>query len=182
MIHFDLEQPQDQAVIENILDQAFGPSRSDKSSYALRHSLNRVDDLCLTARLNAQSAVVGTVRIWEAAVVDLLNHKFQDTLLLGPLAVLPTMQGLRIGAGLMRRVLSKIDVLGYQRVMLVGDIDFYNQFGFQGVKPRHITMPGGMDADRLLVRQTSGIKSLPTVGRVVSRDYKTLEEKPLFAA
>jgi putative acetyltransferase len=49
---------------------------------------------------------------------------------LGPIGVLPEMQGRHLGHALMRSVIGAADALGYPAVVLLGDPAFYSRFGF----------------------------------------------------
>ncbi len=165
MITIDRERPFDKAAIEKLLDVAFGPDRFNKSSYSLRENNQPVNGLSYVAR--ADNKIVGTIRYWPIVVRDLLGGKSVDALLLGPLAVSPAVQGKGVGAQLMHKSLAAANGAGHDRILLVGDYDYYVRFGFEPVLPRYITLPGGKDARRLLVRQPATISSLPSVGKIV---------------
>ncbi|WP_417450733.1 GNAT family N-acetyltransferase [Kordiimonas sp.] len=165
MINFDQERPFDKAQIEALLDVAFGPDRFKKSSYALRENVDPVARLSRVAR--ADGRIVGTVRFWPVLVRDLIRGSDMHALLLGPLAVAPGMQSHGVGGELMRRSITAATEAGHRRILLVGDIAYYGRFGFESVLPNYITMPGGRDARRLLVRQSTALPSLPAVGKVM---------------
>lgn len=165
MIKLDQERSCDVAEIEKLLDAAFGPDRFNKSSYALRESLEPVPMLSYVARTDDH--IVGTIRYFPIHIQDLLGGRSENALLLGPLAVSPTLQKAGVGGKLISQTLSAARAMGHKRILLVGDIDYYSRFGFESVLPRYITLPGGRDARRLLVRQTATISALPTVGRLM---------------
>ena len=164
MITFDQERPQDSAEIDALLDAAFGPERLKKSSNILRK--NSPELKALSRVMRAEGHVVATVRFTPVHVRDALLAQHADALLLGPLAVDPMMQGAGLGAELMKHSLAAVDAAGYERIILVGDQAYYGGFGFEQVLPRLITMPGGKDASRLLVRQQKGVEPLPLLGTV----------------
>ncbi|WP_417458714.1 GNAT family N-acetyltransferase [Kordiimonas sp.] len=168
MINFDQERPFDGVQIEALLDAAFGPDRFNKSSYSLRETVAPLASLSHVAR--AEGRIVGTVRFWPVLIKDLLRGSCEKALLLGPLAVAPSMQKYGIGSQLMNRSLAAASLAGHRRILLVGDIDYYCRFGFKNVLPNYITMPGGKDARRLLVRQNTSLPSLPAVGKIISAD------------
>ncbi|WP_262691106.1 GNAT family N-acetyltransferase [Kordiimonas aestuarii] len=165
MINFDQERPFDKAQVEALLDVAFGPDRFSKSSYSLRENVGPVASLSRVARVDGR--IVGTVRFWPILVRDLIRGSDMEALLLGPLAVAPSVQSHGVGAELMQRSLAAAAEAGHRRVLLVGDIAYYGRFGFESVLPNYITMPGGRDARRLLVRQSAAMKSLPAVGKIL---------------
>lgn len=168
MINFDQERPFDGAQIEALLDAAFGPDRFNKSSYSLRETVAPIASLSHVAR--AEGRIVGTVRFWPVLIKDLLRGACEGALLLGPLAVAPSMQKYGIGSELMNRSLDAASTAGHRRILLVGDIDYYGRFGFKSVLPNYITLPGGKDARRLLVRQNTALPSLPGVGKIIPAD------------
>lgn len=164
MITFDQERPQDCAEIDALLDAAFGPERFKKPSHLLRKEnppLGRFSKI-----MRAEGHVVATVRFTPIHVIDPLLTRNSDALLLGPLAVHPMMQGAGLGSELMKYALAAVDQEGYDRIMLVGDVDYYGRFGFEPTLPRLVTMPGGRDASRLLVRHTGSVEPLPLLGTV----------------
>ncbi|MFC4347840.1 GNAT family N-acetyltransferase [Kordiimonas lipolytica] len=165
MITIDRERPFDKAAIEKLLDVAFGPDRFNKSSYSLRENNQPVAGLSYVAR--KADKIVGTVRYWPIEVRDLLGGKPVEALLLGPLAVSPSVQGQGVGAQLMHKSMASANGAGHDRILLVGDYAYYQRFGFEPVLPRYITLPGGKDARRLLVRQPATTTSLPSVGKIV---------------
>jgi len=164
MISIDRERPFDTAAIENLLDTVFGPERAEKSSQSLRDNNQPIASLSYVAR--AGERLVGTVRFWPIHVTDLLGGIKLDALLLGPLAVSPSVQNKGVGADLLTQAISAANGAGHHRILLVGDHDYYARFGFKRVLPHYITLPGGRDARRLLVRQPATLRSLPSVGKL----------------
>ncbi|MGN1290846.1 MAG: GNAT family N-acetyltransferase, partial [Bradyrhizobium sp.] len=71
-------------------------------------------------------------------------------LLLGPLAVAEEVRCLGIGAALMRLALRRANLLGHRAVILVGDADYYDRFGFSVAITGALRMPGPYERERLL--------------------------------
>jgi GNAT superfamily N-acetyltransferase len=69
-------------------------------------------------------------------------------LLLGPIAVHPTHQGEGLGGLLINESLTEARRLGWERVLLVGDLPYYSRFGFE--KLSHVIMPPPTNPDRVL--------------------------------
>jgi predicted N-acetyltransferase YhbS len=164
MITIDQERPQDRVEIEALLDAAFGPERSQKSSYKLRAQVSPLANLSTVIR--AEGHVAATVRYTPVHVAGHFMATKSNALLLGPLAVSPLMQSAGLGSALVQHTLEKVDELRHERVFLVGDIKYYQRFGFQPVRPRHISMPCGSDAGRLLVRSKGDVQNLPLWGEL----------------
>lgn len=141
----DRAEPGDQDAIEQLLDLCFGADRQAKLSYRYREGVNPVAELLLVAR--TADGLVGTVRYWPIAI----GAHFVRALLLGPLAVAPEQRGRGIGGALMRRALDFATDAGHDRVLLVGDADYYRPFGFVPAARYGITMPGEAPG-RLLVK------------------------------
>jgi predicted N-acetyltransferase YhbS len=91
---------------------------------------------------NEYGVPVGAIRYWPVRIGD------QPVLLLGPIAVHPTAQGEGLGGYLMRESLHLAADMGWQRVMLVGDLPYYARFGF--AKLEAVEMPPPTNPDRVL--------------------------------
>ncbi|MBO9418204.1 N-acetyltransferase [Labrenzia sp. R4_2] len=127
---------------EALLDLSFGLDRHLKTSERLREG--RLPVFAFTA-LDASGKVVGTVRLW--AVADRWGHQ---SLLLGPLAVDPECRGLKVGDRLMRHALNQAALHGHGSVLLVGDLRYYERFGFAAGLLEDVALPGPVDYRRLL--------------------------------
>jgi predicted N-acetyltransferase YhbS len=170
MIEITLEQPHDAAMIECLLDQAFGPHRINKISYRYRRGVEALHPLCLVAR--DDGAFVGTIRNWPIAIED----SEVPTILVGPVAVDPARAGCGIGAQLMNEAMKRARVAGYRLAVLVGDEPYYGRFGFAPVQHWGLVMPDEVAArvlgllldpalavprGRLIAYGSAGIQALP---------------------
>ncbi len=144
-ISFTPERPADAADIEALLDLAFGAGRLAKASYQFRHGVKRVPSLSLVA--HDAGRLVGAIRYWPVRI----GPAATPALLLGPLAVDPARRGEGIGRTLVGRTLDQAMFAGHRVVLLVGDLDYYRQFGFEPAAPHGIAMPREKP-ERLLVR------------------------------
>ncbi len=166
MFMFDQERVSDAPAISSLLNIVFGLDRHNKASYALRQNIMPIEPLCQVVR--GAGKLLATIRFWPVFIDDLITGEQHKALLLGPLAVDPHYQGSGIGSRLMEQSISAAEDLGHQRILLVGEACFYRRFGFVPTLPSYITLPGGRDARRLLVKQSAILPSLPAVGRVES--------------
>jgi predicted N-acetyltransferase YhbS len=130
---------------EALLDRAMGPKRRRKSSEKLRRGRRPSEGLALVAR-DASGAVTGTVRLWDVV----LGEGGRSALLLGPLAVDPTIKNAGIGSALMRHAIAEAARLGHAAILLVGDAPYYERFGFSAEKTGSLAMPGPYERHRLL--------------------------------
>jgi predicted N-acetyltransferase YhbS len=130
---------------EALLDRAMGPGRRRKSSEALRRGRLPAEGLALVAR-DAHGDLVGTVRLWDVQA----GPGGPRALLLGPLAVEPSLKGAGVGSALMRRAVEEAGRLGHGAIFLVGDAPYYERFGFSSGKTGSLSMPGPYERERFL--------------------------------
>lgn len=128
-----------------LLDRAMGPKWKKKASHRLRRGRLPAGGLAFVAA-NGAGAVVGTVRMWSVTA----GEGGRPALLLGPLAVDPSVKSAGIGAALMRHALEEARRLGHRAVLLVGDAAYYSRFGFSAEKTGSLAMPGPYERERFL--------------------------------
>ena len=133
-------------LIEQLLDEAFGIERRVLTAYRLREGVAPVAELSYAAWLDG--TLVGSLRFWPIVIQDIW-----EALLLGPLAVAPSLRGRGCGIALMEAGLARAADLGHERVILVGDEPYYSRVGFSRVPDDRLIMPGYVDPDRLLYRE-----------------------------
>ena len=138
------ETAADVAVREALLDRAMGQGRKRKSSEKLRRGRRPSEGLAFVAR-DADGRIVGTVRLWDV-------HAGGDrrALLLGPLAVDPSVKSAGIGSALMLHAIGEAKRLGHRAILLVGDAPYYGRFGFSAEKTGRLAMPGPYERHRFL--------------------------------
>ncbi|QND62759.1 N-acetyltransferase [Mesorhizobium loti] len=139
------ETAADVAAREALLDRAMGPKRRKKSSEKLRRGRRPSEGLAFVAR-DASGGVAGTVRLWDVT----LGEGGKAALLLGPLAVDPSLKNAGIGSALMRQAIAEAARLGHAAILLVGDAPYYGRFGFSAEKTGSLAMPGPYERHRLL--------------------------------
>jgi predicted N-acetyltransferase YhbS len=127
--------------VEALYDLCFAPGRTALSSYRLREGVAPVAELCLTLRDEYQ-VLAAVIRYWPVRVGG------KRVLLLGPVAVHPTHQGEGLGALLIQESLAEARLLGWERVLLVGDAPYYSRFGFRKIDG--VEMPPPTNPDRVL--------------------------------
>ena len=145
---YRLEKANDAFAIDHIHRRAFGPGRYAKTAFRLRGSTQPDPRLCFVAELDGQT--VATVRLTPITVGA------DPVMLLGPLAVHPDLKNRGAGRALLRLSLRAASDVGQKAVLLVGDQAYYCPFGFEPVPPGRITLPGPVDASRLLLAPLNG--------------------------
>jgi predicted N-acetyltransferase YhbS len=136
------ENSRDILAREALLDRAFGRKRARKSSERLREGRLPAEGLAFTAVQNG--VLVATLRLWSVKAGD------ADALLLGPIAVAPTLRSQGLGGRMIRQALEKATVSGHGAVLLVGDAPYYQRFGFSRALTERLDMPGPVDPQRFL--------------------------------
>jgi predicted N-acetyltransferase YhbS len=159
----EAQMPQDQPLIENILDLGFGLSRRTKTSYRLREGSEPVDGLSMVIR-DAELGVAGTISYWPL----LIGEAATPALLLGPLAVHPERQNQGYGRLLMAASLKRARELGHGLVLLVGDAPYYQQAGFLQVPAGQLDLPGPFDPKRLMFLELQSGALAPAHGLVLA--------------
>jgi predicted N-acetyltransferase YhbS len=139
------ESPGDHDAVERLVDMTFGPGRFAKTAYRLREAVLPDARLSLVAQDSGSEALWGSVRFWPVIVGEAL------ALLLGPLAVVPSLRGQGIGISLMQRGIDTAASLPeYGALVLVGDEPYYAKVGFTRIPPGQLRFPGPVDPNRVL--------------------------------
>src|SRR6476620_11942332 len=137
------ETPKDAQAIERLHERTFGPGRFVLSAYRLREHVDHLLDLSFTARIG--TLLVGSVRQLPVCIGE------TPALMLGPLTVEPPFRSRGVGRALLDRALKDARAKGHRLVILVGDEPYYSRVGFKPVPKDRVTMPGPVDAARILV-------------------------------
>lgn len=139
----------DAAARERLLDAAMGAGRRRKSSETLRRGRHPASGLSFVAS-DDSGRIVGTVRLWHVHAGAGQDCLPVPALLLGPLAVCPSLKGIGIGTLLVKAALREAARLGHPAVLLVGDPGYYARFGFSAGLTRRLSMPGPYEVERFL--------------------------------
>ena len=135
-----LQSDADLPAIDNLMAEAFGPARHSRSIWQLRPS-PPVPDMCLVIRDGDEP--VGSLRYWEVRLGD------EAILLLGPLAVRPSLRGKGYGRQLIEDSLRRAAAGPWQLILVSGEVDYYPKFGFVPAAPYGIDWPGFIEPERL---------------------------------
>ena len=137
------EEPRDAAQIAALVERAFGPGRYAKAAERLREGKTARADLSFVAE--ADGSLVGSVRLWPVKVGG------EAAIFLGPIAVDADERGAGLGQELVERACEAARQAGCAAVLLVGDLPWFERMGF--AVARGVTMPGPVDARRVLVKE-----------------------------
>lgn len=136
-------EARDIAAISALHAAAFGPGRYARTAYRVREGSGLYTPHCRAAHLGAK--LVAALRMTEIAIGDA-----RGTLLLGPVAIDPEVAGKGYGRALIARSIDDARAAGFRMILLVGDLPYYERFGFVRVPPGQITLPGPVNPARLL--------------------------------
>ena len=140
-----LETKDDYLEVERLLDLVFTPKRRLLSSYQLRSSTNKVNNLCYLFK-DKKNNIVASIRFWDIKI----DSDRSRGLLLGPLAVHPIYQSEGLGEKLVLNSLEQAFADNWNWIVLVGDINYYSKYGFSNDPTNGISIGDGLDNKRLL--------------------------------
>ncbi len=155
----------DPAMVEEVLDRAFGPERHARTAYRIREGMDWLPGLSLAA-LDANDMLVGTIQCWP---IGLQTKQGQVPLVMvGPVAVVPERQGEGFGIGLMSAMIAEDARLAGGRgpalpQVLIGDAEYYGRWGFSAAMTGGWRCPGPYEQHRLLARG-HGLAAMPLDG------------------
>ncbi|MBM3546392.1 MAG: N-acetyltransferase [Alphaproteobacteria bacterium] len=139
------ERAEDGTAIDILLDHAFGANRHERTVYKLRLG-TPLAGLSLVAR--KRGSLVGSLRFWPVEL-----DRGADAVLLGPLAVDPSLRGQGIGKALVAKGLTEAARSGYGLCLVSGDPAYYRPFGFVAADPLGLALPGPVTPGHFQVKE-----------------------------
>lgn len=138
------ERPQDAALVEGLIERAFGPGRFAKTAERLREHSKPLLEMSFVAWSGGEA--VGCVRQWPVRIGE------TPALLLGPFVVEDAWRGQGLGASLILHACDAARRAGHGLIVLVGDQPFFGPLGFLATLACNVRLPGPVDQRRVLVR------------------------------
>ena len=138
------------ALVESLLDAAFGADRAGRTAYRIREGMDWLPGLSFAA-LDEEDYLAGTIQLWPVALTD-DGGRTHPLLMVGPVAVMPGRQGEGFGKALIAAALGAVDPAAALPQVLIGDFDYYGRWGFSAAHTGGWQCPGPWDPARLLVR------------------------------
>jgi predicted N-acetyltransferase YhbS len=144
----------DPALVEALLDSAFGADRHGRTAYKVREGTDWLPGLSFAA-LDENEMLAGTIQCWPVALNDTAGRA-HPMIMVGPVAVLPDHQGTGFGQALMSASLACIDDRAPLPQVMIGDPEYYGRFwGFSNERTGGWDVPGPFEQRRLLVRSAN---------------------------
>lgn len=149
-------------LVEDLLDMAFEPGRRARTAYKVREGTEALPALSFAA-LDDDDNLAGTIQCWPVALTDTGGRR-HPMIMVGPVAVLPHLQGHGYGQALMQASLSALDSRAPLPQVMIGDPEYYERFfGFSPAHTGGWRLPGPFEQRRLLCR-TDNPAVLPREG------------------
>ena len=148
----------DPALVEELLDAAFGGQRHARTAYRIREGMEALDALSFAA-LDEDDYLAGTLQLWPVALTD-PEGRPHPMIMVGPVAVMPGRQGEGFGKALMAASLGAVES-GFETgaaplpQVMIGDPDYYDRWDFTAQHTGGWHCPGPYEQHRLLARTTN---------------------------
>ncbi|HEX7874822.1 MAG TPA: GNAT family N-acetyltransferase [Sphingobium sp.] len=156
--------------IDGLLDAAFGPDRRGRTAYAIRRGMAWLTDLSFAAIDTESGRMVGLLQSWPVALHG-PDGAQAPLVMVGPVAVMPDVQGGGHGRALMDRLIEAAAEVTDEPLMMIGDPDYYRRFwDFSAEETGAWQAPGPFEAHRLLARKSRATgHAIPRAGMLGPR-------------
>jgi predicted N-acetyltransferase YhbS len=141
--------------VEALLDAAFGSDRHSRTAYLLRAGSSPLS--ALSFAITCKEQLLASIQCWPVSVAGF------PLVLVGPVAVNPHHQNSGHGRTLMHAMLDAASKIGDPAMVMIGDPEYYERFGFNADSTAGWTLPGPWEPRRLLARNVAG-HALPETG------------------
>lgn len=140
--------------IDGLLDAAFGPDRRGRTAYIIRRGMAWLTDLSFAAVDETSGSMVGLLQSWPVALHG-PDGVQASLIMVGPVAVMPDVQGGGHGRALMDRLIEEAARITDIPLMMIGDPDYYQRFwAFSADETGAWDAPGPFERHRLLARKS----------------------------
>lgn len=130
------EEERHQGGVRVLLSRAFGHTRMQRAIYRMREGTPPDPALCFVMT-NRHDLVLGVVRNYRVRVGD----SSLPAIMLGPIATAHSHERMGLAARLINHVIERAKKRGYAMIYLVGDPDYYGNFGFTAEKAADVFIP-----------------------------------------
>lgn len=149
--------------IENLLDESFGEDRQRRISYKIRAGTSYIENLSFVIIENQH--LIATISCWPIYLLPINEAHDQSIklIMVGPIAVSNSHQNLGYGRKLVNKVIEIAKLNGLDKLVMIGDPEYYSQFGFAAMDRCDWQLPGSYEKHRLLMHGNAA-KELPLSG------------------
>lgn len=163
-----LHQPQ----IEALLDQCFGSDRLSRTSYAIRHGTIALPQLSFVIidddDEKSADHIIATIACWPICLRS--DKQCVRLIMVGPIAVSPYHQNMGYGRQLVNHVIEASRKYEKTNLIMIGDPEYYGQFGFAALPHADWQLPGPYEKHRLLSRGNAKLPSYGILGPCAKED------------
>ena len=117
------EKKTDNKKIFLLEEDVLGPGRYARPSFRLRENLEH--NIKYSKVYNQGKTIIGSIRYFNCKIQN------NDGLMLGPLIVDQKFKGRGVGKELVNKSISGINETNIDFIILIGEFDYYGQFGFE---------------------------------------------------
>lgn len=121
-VAIERESRADGMAVDALVMAAFGPGRFAKTAERLREQAALMSGFTIH---DDERQLIGSVRLWSV-MSGVAKGAF-----LGPIAVAKTTRSTGLGGLLVARCIEEARELGLDGILLIGDPDYFQRFGFQ---------------------------------------------------
>lgn len=165
------EQERHQGGVRILLSRAFGHTRMQRAIYRMREGTPPDPALCFVMT-NRHELVLGVVRNYRVKVGD----SPLPALMLGPIATAHSHERMGLAARLINRVIEDATKLGYAMIYLVGNPDYYADFGFVAEKAANVFIPTLESGKVILGLELQPGAAAQMRGEIISDDSILLQQ------
>lgn len=135
----------DYKTVENLIREAFwNVYRPGCQEHFILHKLRSLPHYLpeLALLLEEDSELLGQIAFCEAKLVDRATGESQPIAQFGPFSVLPHRQKEGLGANLLHTALEQAKAQGIKHILIYGNPNYYQKFGFRPAQPFGIYVEG----------------------------------------
>lgn len=151
-ISIRLEEENDFKIVEYMTREAFWDLyKPGCDEHLIVHKIRKVPAFVKELDFIAceKDRIVGNIIYSRAKVVNEENKDF-EVLCMGPFAVLPSDQKKGIGSLLLKHSIEEARQLGYKAIIIFGNPDYYQRFGFRNAEKYKIQTSWGENLDAFM--------------------------------
>lgn len=168
-------------ITENLTRETFWNLYSPGcSEHFVLHQLRKSDSYIGELDLIAldRKRIIGHILSTKAKVVNNQNET-HEILCVGPISVLPDLQGNGIGSKLINYAIDKAKKLGFKGMILFGDPNYYRRFGFKNAKEYGISTRDNHNFDPFMALEFYESSLISVKGRFFEDEAFDVQEEAL---